>query len=166
MQGLCARIYQFEVSLDNKLRIRPAVGRDVQSVRICAEGAYEQYVDAIGKAPAPMVADFEALIAAEHVHVAVNPDNEVLGFVVFYPTDQHVLLENVAVKASASGQGIGKALIAFCEASARKLGARSIKLYTNEKMTENLSIYPHLGYKETGRVTEDGFERVYFEKVI
>jgi hypothetical protein len=33
-------------------------------------------------------------------------------------------------------------------------------------MTANLSIYPRLGYTETGRRTEDGFNRVYFEKTI
>jgi len=31
-------------------------------------------------------------------------------------------------------------------------------------MTENLSIYPHLGYIEVDRREEDGFSRVYFEK--
>ncbi|MEQ9160672.1 MAG: hypothetical protein RLO10_10775 [Roseovarius indicus] len=39
-----------------------------------------------------------------------------------------------------------------------------MQLYTNEKMVANLSIYPHLGYAETDRRTEDGFNRVYFEK--
>jgi len=28
-------------------------------------------------------------------------------------------------------------------------------------MTENLSMYAHLGFVETHRVTEDGFNRVY-----
>jgi hypothetical protein len=31
-------------------------------------------------------------------------------------------------------------------------------------MTDNLSLYPHLGYAEVDRRTEDGFNRVYFEK--
>jgi hypothetical protein len=31
-------------------------------------------------------------------------------------------------------------------------------------MTENLSLYAALGYEETGRATEDGFDRVYFRK--
>jgi hypothetical protein len=33
-------------------------------------------------------------------------------------------------------------------------------------MTENLDFYPRLGYLETQRVHEDGFDRVYFEKVL
>lgn len=40
----------------------------------------------------------------------------------------------------------------------------AVHLYTNEKMVENLAIYPRLGYAETGRRHEDGFNRVYFEK--
>jgi hypothetical protein len=31
-------------------------------------------------------------------------------------------------------------------------------------MTENLAFYPRLGYREVGRVVEDGFRRVYFAK--
>tara|TARA_R110000737_G_scaffold318304_1_gene329180 strand:- start:1244 stop:1702 length:459 start_codon:yes stop_codon:yes gene_type:complete len=146
--------------------IRLAQAADEIAVRECAERAYERYVAAIGKKPAPMVADFASMIASGIVHVAVERDAEVLGFVVFYPEGEHVLLENVAVRPDAEGQGIGRRLIAFCEAEAKRSNAKSVKLYTNEKMTENLSIYPHLGYRETERKTEDGFNRVFFEKPI
>ena len=37
---------------------------------------------------------------------------------------------------------------------------------TNEKMTENLTLYPRLGYCEVARRTEDGFNRVYFQKTL
>ena len=39
-----------------------------------------------------------------------------------------------------------------------------MRLYTNEKMIDNLSIYPKLGYVEVARRTESGFNRVYFER--
>lgn len=131
---------------------------------MCAEDAYEQYVAAIGKKPAPMVADFGSLIASGSVYVAAETDAELIGFIVFYQEDDHFMLENVAVRSSAAGKGVGKLLIAFCEEKAKQAGAKRIKLYTNEKMSENLSIYPHLGYQETDRKTEDGFNRVFFEK--
>lgn len=89
-----------------------------------------------------------------------------LGFVVFYPDGEYMLLENVAVAPEAVGQGIGKALIMYCEVAAKAQGVSAVRLYTNAKMTENLSIYPHLGYAEIGRCHEDGFDRVYFEKRI
>ena len=87
-----------------------------------------------------------------------------LGFIVFFPRGDHIFLENVAVAETAAGHGVGRALIGFCEAEARRLGLASVQLYTNEKMAANLSIHPHLGYAETERRTEDGFHRVYFEK--
>jgi GNAT superfamily N-acetyltransferase len=64
----------------------------------------------------------------------------------------------------AAGCGVGKTLIGFCENAARQRGMNAVHLYTNEKMTDNLSIYPKLGYVEVARRTESGFNRVYFEK--
>ena len=45
------------------------------------------------------------------------------------------------------------------EARRRRLPA--IRLYTNAAMTENLSIYAHMGFVETHRAVEKGFNRVY-----
>lgn len=149
---------------DKGLLIRPAVAGDEAAVRACAEEAYGPYVAAIGRAPAPMVADFARQIVRGLVHVAEDTGGALLGFIVFFPRGDHMFLENVAVRPAAAGQGVGKALIAICEAAARRRGLASVRLYTNEKMTENLSIYPHLGYAETERRIEDGFRRVYFEK--
>jgi hypothetical protein len=33
-------------------------------------------------------------------------------------------------------------------------------------MTENLGLYPRLGYQQFDRRVEDGFDRVYFEKTL
>ena len=64
------------------------------------------------------------------------------------------------------GCGIGRALIAHVEEEARRLGLNAVELYTNEKMTENLGLYSRLGYIETGRRNEDGFNRVFFRKAL
>lgn len=144
--------------------IRPATPEDLAQIRACAQQAYARYVPLIGQEPAPMRADFAAQIAMGQVHVAADHGGGFLGFIVFYPQGNHLLLENVAVAPEAAGRGIGKALIGFCEDSARQAGARGVRLYTNARMVENLAIYPRLGYRETDRRTEDGFDRVYFEK--
>ena len=146
--------------------IRQAVAGDEAEIRACAEQAYARYVPLIGRKPAPMSADYAAQIAAGDVHVAVGDDDRVLGFIVFHAEEGHVVLENVAVLPAAAGRGTGKALIRFCEDCARRRGFGEVRLYTNEKMTENLSIYPRLGYAEIGRGTEDGFDRVYFSKTL
>ena len=142
--------------------VRLAEVRDEAAVRACAEAAYERYVPLIGRAPAPMVADFEALITAESVYVA--DAGGVLGFIVYFRQDDVMLLENVAVLPEQSGRGIGRDLIARCEDAARQAGLRAVRLYTNVVMVENLAIYPRLGYREVDRRREDGFDRVYFEK--
>lgn len=146
------------------MMIRPATADDENAVRNCAESAYRQYIAAIGRKPAPMVADFRAQINRGQVHVAQGTDGEIAGFIVFFPCKDHMFLENVAVFGSAAGRGVGRALIAFCETEAKRLELPCIRLYTNEMMTRNLSIYPHLGYVETDRREEDGFARVFFEK--
>ena len=46
------------------------------------------------------------------------------------------------------------------------IGLTRISLYTNEVMTENHAIYTHVGYREVGRHTEDGYRRVYMEKLL
>lgn len=144
--------------------IRLAELKDLAGIRECAALAYARYVPLIGRKPAPMVADFECQIASEMIYVAVDEINCLQGFVVFYEVEEGIHLENVAVLPGAAGKGIGRALIRFCESECLKRGFDTVHLYTNERMTENLSIYPRLGYVEVDRRIEDGFSRVYFEK--
>ena len=144
--------------------IRRAVPADEPAVRACAEAAYAQYIEVMGRKPAPMVADFAAQIADGVVQVAVDGAGRVTGYAVFYPKSGAMHLENVAVMPSEAGRGVGKALIAHCEEAAKRAGLPAVELYTNARMAANLSIYPHLGYRETGRRTEDGFDRVFFCK--
>lgn len=144
--------------------IRLADASDEPDIRNCAEQAYARYVPLIGRKPAPMIADFVSQIAAGVVYVATDGQNGFQGFIVFYVKDEYFLLENVAVLPSAAGCGVGKRLISFCENAARQRGVNTICLYTNAKMTDNLSIYPRLGYVKVAERTEDGFNRVYFEK--
>ena len=144
--------------------IRPATAADETAIRDCATAAYSKYITAIGRKPAPMTADYAAHIARGEVHVAVDESGTLLGYIVCFSEGKSMQLENVAVLPSAAGQGIGKALVKLCEDEACRRGHPVVQLYTNEKMTENIAIYPHLGYRETERRTEDGFKRVFFEK--
>lgn len=77
-----------------------------------------------------------------------------------------LLLDNVAVSPSAQGKGYGRTLVAFAEEEARRRGRGEVRLYTNLLMTENIVLYGRLGYRETGRVSEKGYERVYMAKAL
>lgn len=146
--------------------IRLADPADLGDIQRVARSAYALYVPRIGREPAPMVADFATSIAAGHIWVTdmPGPGFDVTGFVVAFPRDDHWHLENVAVDPKIQGIGVGGRLIAHVEAMARAAGARAVELYTNAKMTENQSLYPQLGYAETGRRSEDGFDRVFYRK--
>ncbi len=145
--------------------IRKATRFDIPEIETCAVAAYTLYVERIGREPAPMVADFAASISKGHLYIA-QEDGQVVGFVVFYPAQDHVHLENVAVAPAFQNRGIGTKLIRFVERKARQDGYARIELYTNARMTENLELYPRLGYEQFDRRVEDGFDRVYFRKTL
>lgn len=88
--------------------IRRARADDEAAVRQCTVEAYEQYVAAIGKNPAPMEADFASLIGLQNVYVAVDLEAHILGYIVFFPQGDQMFLENVAVCRNARGKGVGK----------------------------------------------------------
>ena len=145
--------------------IRRATKSDLPGIQACALAAYQIYVERIGREPAPMVADFAASIEAGQLYI-FEVDGQLGGFVVCYTRSDYVHLENVAVSPAFQQRGIGKKLIEFVEQQARVGGISRVELYTNAKMTENLGLYPRLGYEQFDRRFEDGFDRVYFRKTL
>ncbi len=143
--------------------LRPAEAWQAPAVAACAKAAYAKYVSRIGREPAPMVADFPAAIATGEIYVLVD-DCDVVGFIVFRTGPGHLFIENVAVDPGRQHRGLGRRLVAFAEATALERGLPVLRLYTNVHMTENLPFYRELGFVETERRYEDGFDRIYFEK--
>jgi len=146
-----------------QIQLRAATKDDLRDVQSCARVAYAKYIERMGREPAPMVVDFSKQIELGQVYIALC-DASFAGYVVYYPEQNHIHLENVAVLPTFAGQGIGKKLIYFVEQAARDRGLPAVELYTNEVMTENLSMYPKLGYIETKREQQAGFNRVFFRK--
>ncbi len=145
--------------------IRPAAAGDVAGIRDCVRAAYRIYVERIGKDPAPMLADYAALTAAGRVHV-LELEGRLAGVIVLFPRADHLFVENVAVDPAFQDHCLGRRLMDFAESAARAQSLPAIRLYTNVHMTENFPFYDRLGYVVTGRVHEDGYDRVYFEKAI
>jgi ribosomal protein S18 acetylase RimI-like enzyme len=145
------------------VRIRRATRDDVAGIRAIVEAAYAVHVPRIGRVPAPVSADYPALVAAGEAWVGIE-EEEMVGVLVCRPGDDAVVLENVAVDPPFQGRGYGRALIAFAERQALELGLAEVTLYTNEAMVENLRLYRRLGFVETGRRVEDGYRRVFFRK--
>jgi GNAT superfamily N-acetyltransferase len=143
--------------------IRPASPADRITVEGIVHEAYAVYVDRIGKPPGPMLDDYAALIAAGAVNVLEEPAGTIAGIIVLLPKPDHLLLDNIAVRRDRQGQGLGRTLIAFAEDEARRLGFE-VRLYTHQMMTENITLYARLGFVETGRGHDAGYDRVFMTK--
>lgn len=129
-----------------------------------AREAYQHYVPAIGKEPAPMGADYAHHIAHDTIITAYQ-DTVLVGFGIIIEKDDGLWLETIAVADGFRGQGIGSKLLAEIERHIAK-SARSYQLYTNEKMTENKAWYLRLGFTITAVKEAEGFRRIYFEKIL
>ena len=140
--------------------MRLAEQSDVVAVERLVRDAYTPWIEIIGMRPLPMEADYAALVAAGRVHVTDGLE----GLVVLVPEDGVLLVENVAVRPELHGRGIGRALMAYAEDEARRLGLRALRLYTNVKMAANIALYESLGYVETGREGIEGRAAVLMRK--
>jgi ribosomal protein S18 acetylase RimI-like enzyme len=145
------------------VNIRPATTQEAGAVTACVREAYAKYVGRIGREPAPMLVDYGAAILAREAWVLVE-GADTAGVLVMRPKEDHLFVETVAVRMGWQGKGLGRMLMAFAEEEARDRGLQEIRLYTNEKMTENLPFYRGLGYEETWRGLDEGYRRVFMKK--
>ncbi len=147
---------------------RLAEAADAAAVAACAKAAYEIYLPRMDRPPAPMLADYGAAIAAGEVHLlelaGLELAGRVVGFLVMRADAGHLFIENVAVHPDFQGRGFGRRLMALAESSARARRLPLLRLYTNVVMTENLPFYRALGFVETERLREEGYDRIYMEK--
>ena len=144
--------------------IRPARSADAVAVARLVEAAYTRYIARMaGQRPGPMDDDYPARIAEGAVWV-LEHDGAIAGILVLLSEPDHLLLDNVAVAPGHAGRGLGRQLVGFAEAEARRRGFGEIRLYTHVTMTENQALYRHLGFEETHRGEQAGFARVFMRK--
>lgn len=145
--------------------IKPARAGQEAAIRALVRGAYALYVPRMGKEPGPMLDDYGARVAEGSAYV-LEHDGAIRGALVLLDFSDYLLLDNIAIDPSRQGQGLGRILIDFAEAEAVRRGYSEIRLYTHECMTENIAMYPRLGYEESHRVTEKGYARIYMRKKV
>jgi GNAT superfamily N-acetyltransferase len=143
-------------------RARPA---DAAAITACVCEAYLHYIERIGRQPAPMLVDYAEVIEHHQVHVAVQGE-AVVGVLVLAQTEEGFCLDNVAVRPSSQGKGVGRLLMGLAESEASRQGFGSIYLFTHELMTENRALYGKVGYVEYDHRVVDGYPRVFLRKAL
>jgi len=147
----------------DELRIRAATAADVPAIANIVDQAYRHYIARIGKPSGPMLDDYAARVSEGTVWV-LEDGAVIAAIIVLLPTSNYLLLDNIAVAPAHQGLGLGRQLLAFAEAEALRRGYREIRLYTHQTMVENQRLYSSIGYEETGRGTEAGYDRVFMRK--
>ena len=140
--------------------IRRAKLPEAEILASCIDSAYSVYAGRDIDLPA--VSDGIAEdIQSNLVWVAVV-GQQIVGVLVFIPREDHAILSNLAVDPSATGSGLGRALLDRAELEARSLGLDRLKLPTHVGIPENMRLYEHLGWRESGRIGS----KVHMEKLI
>jgi ribosomal protein S18 acetylase RimI-like enzyme len=145
--------------------IRSARADEAARLREIARAAYAKYASRIGREPAPLATDYVAAIAANHA-VVIEHDGSVAGYLIGRPDADGFYVENIAVDPAYQGSGLGEALMRHVIAETKRLKLSSIWLFTNVAMTENRELYAHLGFIETHRALEHGYDRVYMRLLL
>jgi ribosomal protein S18 acetylase RimI-like enzyme len=140
--------------------IRPARPDEAPRLAALVERAYAPWVPVVGRRPMPMDDDYAARVAAGEAWV-LEEAGAITGVLVLVGHADHLLIDNVAVEPGRQGKGVGRALLDFAEAEARRRGLPEVRLYTNELMERNIALYAARGYAETERRREAFFSRVF-----
>lgn len=112
-----------------------------------------------------MRADFDRHFERGELFLVAD-DRENAGYVVWWMASDHLFVDNIAIMPKFQGKGIARAVFTQLEKRAIAALVPTIELYTNAMMHGNLRFYPLLGFVETDRRREHGFDRVYFRKDI
>lgn len=143
--------------------IRPARPDDAAAIKKIVAQAYGPLSERMTQTPAPMLDNYPARIGQGVVDV-FESQGVVIGMIILVDQTDALMLENVAVAPAAHGQGIGRRLIDHAEVQAKRRGFDRVRLYTHATMVENQAMYTRLGYAETARGVDQGYDRVQFEK--
>jgi ribosomal protein S18 acetylase RimI-like enzyme len=146
-----------------EIRIRAATAADVPAIVDIVDRAYRHYIARIGKPPGPMLDNYAARVSEDAVWV-LEEGPGIAGILALLSAPEYLLLDNIAIAPERQGRGLGRRLLAFAESEALRRGYREIRLYTHQTMIENQRLYASIGYEETGRGSEAGYDRVFMRK--
>jgi len=137
--------------------IRRAKPQDVAALAQCFAAAYALFAAQLDDLP-DMTAGVAEDIDRHLVWVAEQMETDGLNRLavisaglVLIPHDNFMQLANIAVLPAAAGQGLGGRLMALADAEELERGFRERRLSPPRRMPQDIRLYRHLGWQETGR---------------
>lgn len=143
------------------LRVAPAAPEDLSDAVTVIHRAFATLAGRIDPPSAALTETAESLAARFDRGGAVfvaRQDAKIVGAVCADPKpDGSIYLDRLAVDPALVGQGIARALVAAVEDFARDTGQDRVTLGVRLLLTDNIALFQHLGYAETGRKAHPGF---------
>jgi ribosomal protein S18 acetylase RimI-like enzyme len=127
------------------IELRQATPADAAAIRHLTRAAYAKWAALIGREPKPMTADYEVALRQHRFDLLLSGGVPAAS-IETVEEDGQLLIENVAVAPRFQRRGFGRMLLAHAERLARDLGKVRLRLYTNQRFTENIRLYERLGY--------------------
>jgi len=148
---------------DRPTALRPATPADAGEIRAVVRAAYARWVPLIGREPLPMRADYDEALRAHRFDLLVRGPR-IMALIETMLHDDHLWIENIAVRPESQGQGLGRRLLAHAEDLARAARRAELRLLTNAAFAANVALYERSGFTVTERAPFMGGVTVFMRK--
>jgi ribosomal protein S18 acetylase RimI-like enzyme len=125
--------------------LRRARTDEAEKIGALQRAAYEGNRAILGVTPIPLKADYANILRDYEVWLHEEGD-ELIGVLILKPRPDDVLIWSVATAPEARRSGWGNLLLAAAETRARELGKSTVRLYTGERLVDNVAWYQRRGY--------------------
>ena len=124
---------------------RRASAGDVAAIEALQRAAYARNRALLGVEPLPLQVDYRDIVA--RMEVWLFERNEALrGVLALEAEPDALLIWSVATAPDAQGAGLGNLMLDFAHARARDMKLATIRLYTGEKLPDNIGWYQRRGF--------------------
>jgi GNAT superfamily N-acetyltransferase len=124
---------------------RRAGPSDVARIEALQRSAYARNRDLLGVEPLPLRVDYCEIVARMEVWL-FGADEAPSGVLALEAEPAALLIWSVATAPTAQGLGLGGAMLDFAQNRARELNLRSLRLYTGQKLVDNVAWYQRRGF--------------------
>jgi GNAT superfamily N-acetyltransferase len=125
--------------------LRRATAEDLDAIVTLQRAAFAKNRPVLGVEPLPLLADYAQILLECEVWLLEGPQG-LDGVLVLEPRADDILLWSIATASRAQSAGLGNRLLAAAEARARELGRSRVRLYTGDRLADNIAWYKRHGY--------------------
>ena len=151
-------------SFRGHLAMRLATIKDIPNIEKLIVSTYTKYISRMnGVTPGPMRDNYYEVLESHGIYI-LEDGSGLAALLVLINEDDHLLLDNIAVRPDLHGRGIGRDLFEFADEQAIERGYKELRLYTAEAMWENIALYENTGWIEYDRFVQNGYPRVFMRK--